>query len=86
MSVDAMLHELLGHLCTWTNRWDSGFISVVLRGCIAWKQERLVLIHPVSLDLIYPPVPSTIPRETPPEGSMIGNARIPGNVSLFCHS
>ena len=32
---------------------------------------------------IFPPVPSAIPRKTPPQGTTIAGEYIPGNVSLL---
>ncbi|KAL8918691.1 MAG: hypothetical protein Q9172_005320 [Xanthocarpia lactea] len=33
---------------------------------------------------LYPPVPTAIPRETPPEGMDIGGQFIPGNMIIWC--
>ena len=33
---------------------------------------------------LHPPVPTAIPRLTPPEGLQIGQTYIPGNVTVWC--
>lgn len=33
---------------------------------------------------MYPPVPTAIPRITPPEGLEIGEVHIPGNMNVWC--
>ena len=33
---------------------------------------------------LHPPVPTAIPRLTPPEGIQIGETYVPGNVTVWC--
>ncbi|KAL7907218.1 cytochrome P450 [Trichoderma velutinum] len=33
---------------------------------------------------LHPPLPTTIRRLTPPEGAMIGNVHVPGNMDVIC--
>jgi len=33
---------------------------------------------------LHPPVPTAIPRLTPPEGITIGETYIPGNITVWC--
>jgi len=33
---------------------------------------------------LHPPVPTAIPRLTPPEGIQIGDVHVPGDVTVWC--
>lgn len=33
---------------------------------------------------LHPPVPTVLPRLTPPEGIMVGDVHVPGHMTVWC--